>query len=68
MESLMEKLPLILAIALALSETLALIPSLKENSILQMATKIIRKAKELMSKKEEAIEEEKEEKKEEDAE
>ena len=63
MESIIEQLPVILAVALALSEALALIPALKENSILQLATKIFRKGKELFPKKSEpaALEEEKKE-------
>ena len=58
----MENLPMILAIALALSEVLALIPALKENSILQLVMRALRKAKEMFPKKEEAkLEEEKKE-------
>ena len=67
MESFMENLPLILAIALAISEAMALIPAFKENSILQLAMKLLRKAKEMFPQKKEA-EKLGEEKKEEDAE
>ena len=59
MESLLENLPLILAVALGLSETLALIPALESNSILQIVIKALKKAKEMTSKKK--IEEKKEE-------
>ena len=63
MESILENLPMILAVALALSEALAMIPALKENSILQLAMRVLRKGKELFPKQEETkkIEEEKKE-------
>ena len=54
MEALLEQLHLILAVALAMSEALALIPALKENSLLQLAMRVLRKAKELFPKKKQA--------------
>ena len=45
MESFIEKLPIILAVLLGLSEALAHIPSLKSNSLLQLLTSAFRKAK-----------------------
>lgn len=50
MESLMEKLPMILGIALCLSEALAYIPSLKSNSLLQFISSGLKKAKSFMDK------------------
>ncbi|HEY5688536.1 MAG TPA: hypothetical protein VIS27_09560 [Yeosuana sp.] len=41
----MSKLELILAIALGISEVLALIPSLKSNSVLQLVLEALRKLK-----------------------
>lgn len=44
MESIIENLPVILAVLLGLSEALAHIPSLKSNSLLQILTSIFKKA------------------------
>ena len=66
MESLLENLPWILAALLGLSEALAHVPALKSNSILQMITSGLRKAKDMMKalrakKEEEKSDEEKKE-------
>lgn len=53
MESLLENLPMILAVLLGISEALAHIPALESNSILQLAMKALRKAKELFPAKKE---------------
>lgn len=52
MEALLENMPIILAVLLGISEALAHIPALESNSILQLAQKMLKKAKELFPKKE----------------
>ena len=64
LESIMEKLPMILGIALCLSEALSFFPKIKANSIFQMISNGLKKAKDfldkfLAKKKEEEKEEEK---------
>jgi len=53
MESLIENLPVILAVMLGLSEALAHIPQVKSNSIFQMVKSALKGAKQLLEKKEE---------------
>ena len=50
MEAIIEKLPMVLGILLCLSEALAFIPSIKSNSVFQLISKGIRKAKEILAK------------------
>ena len=47
----MEKIIIILAALLALSEALALIPAVKANSVYQLIVGVLAKAKELLSPK-----------------
>jgi len=54
-EQLLQNLPWILAALLGVSEALAHIPQLESNSILQMVTKVLRKAKDFMGKAQEAL-------------
>jgi hypothetical protein len=53
MNELMEKLPMILAVLLGISEALAHIPSVKSNSVFQMVVNMMKKIKEVMSPKKE---------------
>jgi polysaccharide pyruvyl transferase WcaK-like protein len=50
LEQALENLPWILAALLGMSEALAHIPALESNSVLQLITKFLRKAKEIMTK------------------
>jgi hypothetical protein len=50
MQDFIEKLPIILAVLLGISEALAHIPSLKSNSILELLTSAFRKAKPIADK------------------
>ncbi len=50
LEQVLENLPWILAALLGISEALAHVPQLESNSVLQLVTKFLRKAKEIMTK------------------
>lgn len=50
MQDFIEKLPIILAVLLGISEALAHIPALKSNSLLQLLTSAFRKAKPVADK------------------
>ena len=50
LEFITEKLPIILGIALCLSEALSFIPKIKANGIFQMISNGIKKGKELLDK------------------
>ena len=59
MDALLEKLPMILAVLLGLSEALAHIPQVQANSVFQLLSKVVKGASKLMAKKEEPKLEEK---------